>query len=83
MKQWLMPRDFFQYLVEVRRVFVTAELVGGFEETIRLCFIHFRTWLRLFIASCCHCERTPLNAQRSLTKGAESVTPIPVPVAER
>jgi hypothetical protein len=27
-----MPRDFFQYLIEVCRVFITAEFAGGFNE---------------------------------------------------
>lgn len=27
-----MPRDFFQYLIEVRRVFVATEFAGGFDE---------------------------------------------------
>jgi hypothetical protein len=36
-----MPRDFFQYLVEVCRVFVAAELAGGVNKTLRL-FVLFR-----------------------------------------
>ena len=36
MKWRLMPRDFFQYLVKVRRVIVAAELTSGFDEGLRL-----------------------------------------------
>jgi hypothetical protein len=33
MKRRFMPRDFFQYLVEVRRVFVAAKRAGCFDES--------------------------------------------------
>ncbi|HEY4846608.1 MAG TPA: hypothetical protein VIH87_02140 [Methylocella sp.] len=36
MKWRLMPRDFFQYLIEMCRVFVAAELAGGVSKTLRL-----------------------------------------------
>jgi hypothetical protein len=32
MKWRLMPRDFFQYLVEVCRVIIAFEFTGGFDE---------------------------------------------------
>jgi hypothetical protein len=31
-----MPHDFFQYLIEVCRVFVAAKFAGGFDEALRL-----------------------------------------------
>ena len=33
-----MPRDFFQYLVKVCRVFVAADLAGGINKAIKLRF---------------------------------------------
>jgi hypothetical protein len=36
MKWRLMPRDFFQYLVKVCRVFVAAELASSFDKSLRL-----------------------------------------------
>jgi hypothetical protein len=33
MVHWLMPRDFFQYFIEMRRVFVAANGTGGFHES--------------------------------------------------
>ena len=32
----LVPRYFFQYLIEVRRVFIAAQLAGGIDEGLRL-----------------------------------------------
>jgi hypothetical protein len=29
-----MPREFFQYLIEVGRIFVAAEFAGGFDECL-------------------------------------------------
>jgi hypothetical protein len=29
-----MPRNFFQYFIEVRRVFVAAKLAGGFDKRL-------------------------------------------------
>ncbi len=31
-----MPRDLFQYLIEVRRVIVATELAGGFDKAFGL-----------------------------------------------
>lgn len=31
-----MPRDFFQYLVEMRRVFVATEFAGSFDKELGL-----------------------------------------------
>ena len=29
-----MPRDFFQYLIKVCRIFVAADLAGGFDKAL-------------------------------------------------
>jgi hypothetical protein len=34
MKWRFMPRDFFQYLIEMRGVFVAAEFAGGFDKRL-------------------------------------------------
>ena len=31
-----MPRDFFQYLIKVCRIFVAADLAGGFDKALTL-----------------------------------------------
>ena len=49
MKRRLMPRDFFQYLIEVGRVFIAAEFAGGFEKGLELRQIPGKLPRNLFI----------------------------------
>jgi hypothetical protein len=43
------PRDFFQYLIEVGRVFIAAEFAGGFEKGLELRQIPGKLPRNLFI----------------------------------
>jgi hypothetical protein len=47
-----MPRDLFQYLIEVRRIVVAAELAGGFDKAFGLRFRGL-FFLNQLLISCC------------------------------
>jgi len=50
MKWRLMPRDFFQYLVKMRRVFVAAEFASCFDEQLKLFFVAIGRIIRLSLS---------------------------------